>query len=326
MIDDRTKAQRADEEAAAWYAKLSAGRVGNEELARFFDWRSQTLNDAAYSRIEGMTTATRAYADDPRLQALADEAVSRPRERGGVSRRFITFGVGAGAAMAALLTTTFVFVHPGEQVYKTALGERRAISLDDGSSVELNTQSQVRVRYSKARRDLVLDKGQALFTVAHDKGRPFVVTAGDTAVLATGTRFEVYRKADAVDVTLAEGKVEVSKPKTKAAPILLAAGQKLEVTPRATAPAKAVDIAAATGWTNGRLIFRDIPLASAVAEVNRYSRRRVVLAPDAPSTERVNGVFDAGDTEAFVEGVTMLLGLRATSEDGGVTSLSSQAG
>ncbi|NGM49375.1 FecR family protein [Caulobacter sp. 602-2] len=325
MIDDRTKAQRADEEAAAWYAKLSAGRVGNDELARFFDWRSQTLNDAAYSRIEGLTTATRALADDPRLQALASQALERPREAQVRSRRVVTLSLGAGAIMAAV-AASFVFVHPGEQTYRTALGERRAISLEDGSSVALNTQSQVRVRYSKDRRDLVLDKGQALFSVAHDRGRPFVVKAGDTAVLATGTRFEVYRKADEVDVTLAEGRVEVSKTRSKAPPVVLSAGQRLAVTPRATTPVRSVDVAAATGWTNGRLIFRDAPLAEAVAEVNRYSRRRIELSPDAPATQRVNGVFDAGDTEAFVEGVTMLLGLRATRQDGGVTRLSRQAG
>ena len=331
MSDDQTRArddraERASDEAAAWYAKLSGQRVSNAELSAFFTWRSDSLNDAAYTRIEGLTTSARALADDPRLRAIAQAAAVRPRESetllARLRRRPGTIA-GFGAVLTAAAVVGAVLLHPpGQQTYRTDIGERRAISLEDGSSIELNTNSQVRVRLSKARRDLILDKGQAMFAVAHDAGRPFVVTAGDTSVRAIGTRFEVYRAQDAVRVTLAQGRVEVrqaGKSNTQAPPVTLTAGERVDVAAARPAAPVVVDVAAATGWTSGRLTFRDVSLAQAVAEINRYSRRQVVLGPGAPADQRVNGVFDAGDTEAFVAGVAALLDLKsAPRADGGV--------
>ena len=343
MIDDKTQARsaqpgggeprsaddkRARDEAAAWYAKLSAQRVSNADLTTFFAWREDSLNDAAYTRIEALTTGVRALADDPRLQAIAETAARRPRGIGarlrglGQGRGVRTLGVGAALAAAAVIGAVLLG-QAGQQTYRTEIGERRAISLADGSTVELNTNSQVRVRLSKAQRSLILDKGQAMFVVAHDAGRPFVVTAGDTAVRAIGTRFEVYRADGAVRVTLAEGRVQVSQAgaqnTARPAPVILSAGQRVDVVRAAPVKPVAVDVAAATGWTSGRLTFKDVPLAEAVAEVNRYSRRQVVLGPGAPADQRVNGEFDAGDTETFARGMAALLDLKSVPRpDGGV--------
>lgn len=355
MIDDKTEAasaqpgggeprggedRRARDEAAAWYAKLSGQRVSNADLATFFAWRENSLNDAAYSRIEALTTGVRALADDPRLQAIAETAARRPREAGaglnavGQGRALRIAGFGAALAAAAVIGAV-LFGQAGQQTYRTQIGERRAISLADGSTVELNTNSQVRVRLTKSQRNLILDKGQAMFVVAHDAGRPFIVTAGDTAVRAIGTRFEVYRADNAVRVTLAEGRVQVSQvsdakaagqaqkaaPQGSArpAPVILTAGERIDVVRAAPAKPVPVDVAAATGWTSGRLTFKDVPLAEAVAEVNRYSRRQVVLGPGAPGHQRINGMFEAGDTEGFAKGMAALLDLKsAPRPDGGV--------
>lgn len=345
MIDDQAqapeaeaKARRARDEAAAWYAKLNGPRIGNAELAAFYDWRSDTLNDAAYTQIEALATGARALADDPRLQAIAEAAVRRPRESAGplawLGARPVT-SAGFGAALtAAAVVAALLLAQTGQQTYRTAVGERRAISLADGSTVELNTDSQVRVRLSRTRRDLTLDRGQAMFAVAHDADRPFIVKAGDTAVRAIGTRFEVYKAQDAVRVTLAEGRVQVTQGRgkpggqavTPPAPVILTAGQRVDM---GLAPGRpvAVDVAAATGWTSGRLTFKDTRLAEAVAEINRYSRRRVVLGAGAPADERVNGVFDTGDTDAFVAGMTAALDLRsAPRADGSVELIGPASG
>lgn len=351
MIDDKTQARsaqpgggeprsaddkRARDEAAAWYAKLSAQRVSNADLTTFFAWREDSLNDAAYTRIEALTTGVRALADDPRLQAIAETAARRPRGIGarlrglGQGRGVRTLGVGAALAAAAVIGAVLLG-QAGQQTYRTEIGERRAISLADGSTVELNTNSQVRVRLSKAQRSLILNKGQAMFVVAHDAGRPFVVTAGDTAVRAIGTRFEVYRADGAVRVTLAEGRVQVSQAgaqnTARPAPVILSAGQRVDVVRAAPVKPVAVDVAAATGWTSGRLTFKDVPLAEAVAEVNRYSRRQVVLGPGAPADQRVNGEFDAGDAETFARGMAALLDLKSVPRpDGGVELTAERSG
>lgn len=339
MSDDQTRARgdrakRASDEAAVWYAKLSGQRVSNADLSAFFTWRSDSLNDAAYSRIEGLTTSVRALADDPRLRAIADAAARRPRESDSLLarlRRRPRTAAGFGAVLAAAAVVGAVLLNPpGQQTYRTDVGERRAISLEDGSSIELNTNSQVRVRLSKTRRSLILDKGQAMFAVAHDAGRPFIVTAGDTSVRAIGTRFEVYRAQDAVRVTLAEGRVQVrqaSKTDVQAPPVTLTAGQRVDVAAAKPSAPVIVDVATATGWTTGRLTFRDVSLAEAVAEINRYSRRQIVLGAGAPADQRVNGVFDAGDTEAFVSGMAAALDLKSTPlPDGGVELTAQRSG
>lgn len=317
------KAARAAREAAQWYGRLSSGNPSYEEVDAFFAWRAETLNDVAYSRIENLTTTARALADDPRLQAIAEAAARRPRERQGWlaglrRRRGVVFG-GLGLVAAGVLAGAFLVLQPLGRTYDTAVGERRAISLEDGSTIELNTNSRVRVRLTEGERRLWLEKGQAMFAVAHDARRPFIVTAGDTAVRAVGTRFEVWRTDQEVRVILAEGKVRVSGPAAKAAPVTLTAGQRLDVRPQGPAAPEPVDVAAETGWTQGRVTFRNAPLAEAVAEINRYSRSPVVLGPGAPAQERITGVFDTGDTRAFVDGVTTMLDLKSTSRpDGGV--------
>jgi len=315
------KAARAAREAARWYGRLNSGNPSYQDVDAFFAWRAETLNDVAYTRIESLTTTARALADDPRLQAIARAAARRPREtrgwRGALTRRRgLVLG---GLVTAGVLAGAFLILQPLGRTYDTAVGERRAISLEDGSTIELNTDSRVRVRLTRGERRLWLEKGQAMFAVAHDQGRPFIVTAGKTAVRALGTRFEVWRTDQAVRVILAEGKVEVSGPAPQAAPVTLTPGQRLDVRPNRPAKPAPIDVAAATGWTRGRVTFRDVPLADAVAEVNRYSRRPVVLGPGAPADERVTGVFDTGDTQSFVNGVTTMLDLKSTPRpDGGV--------
>lgn len=312
----------ADREAADWYARLSGGPVSNVDLNAFFAWRSKTLNDAAYTRIEALTTTARALADAPALQALAQDAVRRPREGSKARRhRGAAAALVAGAALTAALAVSAVIWRPWEgQVYSTPVGERRAITLADGSSVELNTDSQVRVRLSRSERSLTLVRGQAMFSVHHDPSRPFIVTAGETRVRAIGTRFEVYRTRAGVAVTLAEGRVQVSAP-GQAAPVMLKAGQRVETAPQRRPHPTAVDVSAATGWTQGRLTFAEAPLGQAVAEVNRYSHRQVRLGPGAAAALPVSGVFDAGDTEAFAAGVAALHGLRVVHQGGGVVEL-----
>ena len=109
--------------------------------------------------------------------------------------------------------------------------------------------------------------------------------------------------------------------------MILSAGQRVDVVRAAPVKPVAVDVAAATGWTSGRLTFKDVPLAEAVAEVNRYSRRQVVLGPGAPADQRVNGEFDAGDTETFARGMAALLDLKSVPRpDGGVELTAERSG
>jgi transmembrane sensor len=317
----RRKQARA--EAAAWYAKMRGQRISHRDVTAFYAWRDDSLNDDAYSQIESLAGDVRAHADDPRLRAIGQAALNRPRPtkafRALIQRRPAPWIAGLAVAAAAVVSVVMI-AQPFGQTYRTAVGERRVVALADGSTIDLNTDCKVRVRLSRERRAISLDKGQALFAVAHDTTRPFIVTAGDTAVRAVGTRFEVYRTGTAVRVILAEGKVAVTRANVPA-PTMMRAGTKLDIAGKAPARPVPIDVAAATGWTDGRLTFQDASLADAVAEVNRYSRKKVVLGPGAPADERVNGIFDAGDTAAFARGVAASLDLKTSARGDGAIEL-----
>lgn len=335
MSDDQTQTRaaeptparlrRARDEAAAWYARMQ-GPITHREVTAFYAWRDDVLNDAAYGQVEALGRGVRTHSGDPRLRAIGQAALSRPRPakalRALLQRRPAPWIAGLGLAAAALAGVV-ILAQPFGQTYRTTVGERRMVALADGSTIELNTDSQVRVRLSRERRAISLDRGQALFAVAHDAARPFIVTAGDTAVRAVGTRFEVYRTGAAVRVILAEGQVSVTQANAPV-PTLMRAGTRLDVDGKAPARPVAIDVAAATGWTDGRLTFQDAPLAEAVAEINRYSRTKVVLGPGVPADERVNGIFDAGDTPAFAKGVAASLDLKTTPRGDGAIELTGQ--
>jgi transmembrane sensor len=113
------------------------------------------------------------------------------------------------ASVLAILGGVLTMLEFSSPIYATALGEQRSIQFEDGSTVELNSRSKIRVKYSKQERDVELIEGQALFRVAHDTARPFIVAVGATRVRAVGTQFDVYKKSNGTVVTVVEGRVAV---------------------------------------------------------------------------------------------------------------------
>ena len=156
----------------------------------------------------------------------------------------------------------------------THVGEQRLVVLNDGSRVRLNTDTKLNVRFGLHERRVVLAKGEAFFEAAHDATKPFIVEADGARVRAIGTKFDVRRAGQNVQVTLVEGRVRVGRA---AAPneVTLLPNQQLSITPqRISAPAP-VDGLQASDWTTGRLVFRGVPLASAIEEINRYTDRKI---------------------------------------------------
>ena len=195
--------------------------------------------------------------------------------------------------------------------YSTEVGEQRLVRLTDGSRLRVDTDSQLRVRMRRDQRLIELVRGQAFFEVAHDPSRPFIVRSNGTSVRAIGTRFDVRRGKDGVQVILLDGKVRVESAASGKS-WTLAPGE--EIRPSAPAPApRAIDAAAATSWTSGRLVFQNQPLQSAIDQVNRYSDTKVVLGEASLAKTTVSGSFETGDTEAFVGAVKDLYGLKITS-------------
>lgn len=313
-------------EAGVWCMRLAEGELSNEERLRFDTWleadpANREAFDDAVGVWRGMEEAS-ASADLIAIRRAALDSFQRANQARWTNR--LSHHWRAAIALAACLAVVAVigagWLNLAPKVYETGVGERRVVMLDDGSKVSLDAATRVEVRYLGDRRELRLRQGRAKFEVAKDPLRPFSVAAEDKLVVATGTQFSVELLSRQVHVILYEGHVAVlSKPTggARAAPLRLAArrntpadqwltpGRELVATQdRTDAQVAPTDVARALSWEGGQLVFADEPLASAVERVNRYSADKLQVGDAAAGAVRINGVYAAGDTTAFVEGVT----------------------
>lgn len=320
MTNPKIRVEKAEMEAAAWHARLGVTPVSPDTIAEFFDWRQNPVHAEAYRRVSKAWTDTGRLTVDSELQRVLDEAMNR---RTGTTsarphRTFIGLAaVGAGVALAFAAWSWM----DARTRFATSIGEQRLVQLADGSSVRLDTDTRIKVRFEAGRRVIELERGQALFDVAHDAGRPFLVLAGETQVTAVGTVFDVRRDDADVQVTLVSGVVEIADLEKGRGPSRMTAGQQTRVTSAGSAT-RAIDVQAATSWADGRIVFRNTPLRIAVDEVNRYLTQKVELDADAKADVPVSGVFKVGDRDAFVSTAAAVLDLEVRPGTGGSVRLS----
>ena len=299
------------QQAADWFSRLGAPQVSSDDIRHFFEWRRDPDNARAYERIEALWSSSRRLADDPEIAALTAKTLGHAapptRARAVVSGLWKPLAGLACVLVVAGVAGVWALNRP--LTYATSVGELRTVQLEDGSRVVLDTDSRIRVRLGRDHRTIFLDSGQALFVVASDKARPFTVQAGETRVTALGTRFDVRRLESGARVTLVEGQVAVTTERNgRDEGWRLAPGQ--QVVTAAPRPAVvSVDANRATSWTTGRLVFEGTPIREAVAEVNRYSTRRIELRAPAIADTSVSGAFDAGDVDGFAAALTDLYGV-----------------
>jgi transmembrane sensor len=226
-------------------------------------------------------------------------------------------------AAAVLISGTvvalwMVTLHSGAS-YRTAIGSIKAVPMKDGSTITLNTNSDIRVAMSATERRVDLDQGEAFFEVAKDLHRPFVVRVGDERVIAVGTKFSVRREGDHVQVIVAEGRVRVERaePYQQTAAALLSKGSV------AVAGAAGVlvqdealpEVEERLSWRMGFVVFRETRLSDAVAELNRYNERQIVIEDPALGFMRIGGHFRANNAEGFVRLLAEALPIRIENQD-----------
>ncbi len=307
-----------DAAAASWDARLRSGRPTPQDQRAFQAWlQSDARHQITHDQLQASLRTLRSHADLPELSALRDEARNFVQKS---QRRRIMTRVSAGIGMAAAGLLFFVMpqadnsainLRPlvAEVTYTTANDEHSKVTLADGSVVTLDSDSRMAVRLSAARRDISLLSGRALFKVAKDNSRPFVVKAGSRTITALGTLFDVRVTPREMRVTLAEGSVSV-KPVAagrKARPQILKPRQQLVVVTGApNASLRTVDIDNALAWVDRQFFFEDEPLASAVDEMNRYADRKIVVDP-AVADLRISGMFRVNNQAGFIEALKMTL-------------------
>lgn len=261
--------------------------------------------------------------NDPTVQNwLQDLDRSAPVQRHSLSRRNVM--AIAASVLLVLCVGLAAYVQLKPLHYETRIGEQRDVLLPDGSRVTLNTDTALKVRYSKARRYIEMQRGEALFVVKHDAQWPFEVAAGGTLTRALGTEFNVDLRNSTVTVSVLDGAVRVVEANEVAAAITpaLAKGEAVAVRvgERHAAPEKA-DLRRIDAWRTRRLEFNNTPLAAAVDEFNRYSNTRVVIGTPELEQVRVSGVFRIGDADGFLFSLEQALGVKVLAAPGEVTLL-----
>lgn len=306
-----------DETAAAWAARRLGGAASDE--AGFARWLAEdAAHEEAYARAEGVWRLMGEAAGTEGLLGLRRDALQRARARRpratGWDRRAAAAGI--VAAIAAPVGGLWWMRHRAGQgaLFQTALGEQRTLTLSDGSRVTMDALTVMRVRYTAGVRSIDLAQGRAYFEVAHDTNRPLRVHAGPRTVTAVGTAFSVRREPRETTVVLAEGKVAVSDHESPVTLAVMRPGQSMLLVDgvRASGPTDA-DLGRALAWRQGQMIFDNVALADAAAEMNRYSTLQVVVADPSLRSLRISGAFNAGQSRAFVEAIQSYFPVRATS-------------
>lgn len=307
-----------EEAAMRWAVRAESGGLSAAEEAKLEAWIGADVRHAgAFARA----MAASAYLDRSSAlgqdytpaEAVAEVGPSSRRWHARITRRAaITAGFGTALA-ATVLGVVGVSLRPRGTQLATQKGDMRRVALADGSSVTLNTETDVRVALERDARTIALVTGEAIFDVAHDPRRPFTVTAGETHVRAIGTSF-IVRLLDAGDVlvTVREGVVGVTRSGEPARRV--PAGGQVLVSRAAAMQVRdlsATALAQIDSWQQGRIDLTDATLGTAAAEFARYSNYRIVIDDPAIARMKVAGIYTTTDPRGFAEAAALSLGLKA---------------
>ena len=305
-----------DDEAAAWLCERDEGFTAVRKQA-FAAWRNgDPRHDEAVARVE---SALALLAEMPAVRAPLEARVGRisGSMSSGGDRRVVRFSFAAGmmTAAAALVMgaaawwmTSLRASGPERYVAETTL---QRVALSDGTVVDINTRSELRVQFTARERRVTLEAGEAHFQVAPNAARPFVVMAAGVSVRAVGTAFNVRLAAGAVDVLVVEGKVEVARgalppPESTVPRPLVAAGERTSVPRIGATPAPKAEkvdpavIRSALAWQDRLTSFTDVPLREIVTRFNRCNATQLVLEDAELGARKIGGVIALDQVEAFV--------------------------
>ena len=298
VIDARTSEDWSDDDQAALDRWLNAS----------------VAHKVAYLRAE------HAWGRSARAAALKQP--EKERAPANTTRKFPFLTLKFAAAIGAIAVIGLVaaqFLGQGYTTYRTPVGGRQLLKLSDGSRLELNTNSVVRIAKHSADREVIVDRGEVYFDVKHDAKRPFVVYAQGRKILDLGTKFLVDEHPDRLEIAMVEGRVRLAPPMgSDARAMNLTAGDVAVATAHTTTISKSTPdaLSDALSWRSGVLVFHHTALASAVAEFNRYNDYKVVVADTGVGKLEINGKFRTTDITMFADVAADVLGLHVKKLDG----------
>jgi transmembrane sensor len=303
-----------DTRAASWAARVDRGELSDAEKASLEAWLTQDRRHlGAYARAR----AVFAHFDRSRALGTSFDYRDFRAKQSVILQKQARWAAAAVLAVAALFIAFIAYRGPG--AFSTAQGEIRLVPLLDGSAVTLNTESKLAVKYSKAERHVELIAGEALFNVAKDRSRPFIVHAGSLRVRAVGTSFSVRRMSgDDVKVLVREGVVEVTKWQgDQAATFRVSAASEFVAKSRDAGRAVAMPPAQVDrelAWQQGMISLDGRTLREAAEEFARYSPMRILVEDPAIADRTVTGLFSANNPVGFARAVASSMGLNVSIE------------
>lgn len=314
-------------EAAQWLAKSDRGFTP-QEAEEFARWcaadprRADIIADLseAWTALDDLSVLkTEAPAPAPAAAApvLPFQPVEATPRRSRV-RWWPVIGLAAAVVLGLFLFTRTTTPAPAEVRYATVVGGQQRLTLPDASTVQLNTDTAIVVRYTDGERRIILERGEAFFAVAKNPDRPFIVQSGDIEARALGTAFSVRQRDGDTELLVSEGRVRFgAEAATAASPRTADVGAcQFAVARRAGgAPSvsvlQAADLKRRLAWQGGLIEFAATPLSEAVSEFNRYHKDRLVVADAATGGVPIGGTYRVDNVDGFLWGMETGFGVGA---------------
>ena len=340
-------------QAQAWFVRFKSSNISPADQADFKRWmQADSMHRIAYQELQNLWDMVGSFAEAPEIVAAREKVLRDTAGRSDikskgeskeesekepslfarlfmplVTRPWSVLAIAASALVMVITATQlndidFWSAPAAGDIYQTQVGERKTIVLADNSVVILDTDTRLVADYSQQKRLISLEKGQARFNVAHEPRRPFSVEAGDGVVTALGTTFVVRKTANDVLVTLIEGKVKVARQSQLMTISHTPDDQKdiarqLVYSKKGISKPDVVDIPQVTAWEQGRLVFDNHSLPEVIAELNRYSDKKIIIADRTLRAIRVTGVFNAGDNRSAIRALKTYFSMSLSTDQRG---------
>ncbi|GAM97370.1 fecR-like transmembrane sensor [alpha proteobacterium U9-1i] len=311
-------AQTAEEEAAAWFARMSSDKKSDADAHEFDEWLAANPENArAYASFQRLWGDLGAFGEAPEILAAQHESLEAARRS---RRQWIAGGLTSALAVAAAAAFFFLMPHePAATTYETLAGQRSTINLADHSAIELGPNSQLIVRLGAHERVAELVRGRAFFDIDHEADRPFMVRHGRREVRVLGTQFDVDTEEADLAVILVAGSVRISDT-AHGRTLATLAPNYAYVERNGLAQVAPVDADNQSAWRFGRLVFDDVALGDALHQLNRFSPQPIKLSESRLSMLRVSGTFHIGEISTTVSALEQSFPVRAQrAADGSVT-------
>lgn len=322
MISIAADEERALAEASGWLVRLQGEAVSEADGLAFDAWLDAAPeNRAAYTRALSLWQAFEAAGPEITLELAASERRTASRRSGSTRRWWVAAGGVAVAATVAAAVMPSLLVPPATvESFATGKGERKRVTLADGSVVDINAETRLTVTLEKGARKVEMADGEAIFDVAHDAERPFTVAASGRIVRVLGTQFDVRSRQGELTVTVARGKVQVS-PRAAGRAFVLTPGQRLKVASSGHEELKAVDPLEVFSWRSGRLIYRGESLEAVVADLNRQYVQQIEVTDPELARMPITGVIVLDEQPKVIERLSLMLPVRSVPSDRGLLLL-----